>query len=170
MTPAEQQFAGECQRWWYLEGAYNMEQSTKPRTVAAALADSPVGLAAWIVEKVHAWSGSPASLTDRFTMDELITNVMLYWVTNTIGSSVRTYLENTRAIYATGGPKPLAHVAVPTAIAAFPDENVTPPRAWAERFFDVKRYTELERGGHFAALEEPELYAADVAAALGELT
>lgn len=170
MTPAEQQFAGECLRWWYLEGAYNMEQSTKPRTVAAALADSPVGLAAWIVEKFHAWSGHPDRLTDRFSLDELITNVMLYWVTDTIGSSVRTYAENTRATYATGGPRPLEQASVPTAFAAFPDENATPPREWVERTFAVKRYSTPSRGGHFAALEEPELYAADLAEALAELT
>src|SRR5579871_1449757 len=101
-SPAEQQFAARSQQWWYMEGAYNMLQSTKPQTVGAALTDSPVGLATWIIEKLYAWSDGQGNIESRFTKDELLTNIMIYWVTETINSSIRMYLQNTRAIYATG--------------------------------------------------------------------
>ncbi len=169
LSPAEQKFVEQSQRWWYMEGAYNMEQSTKPQTLGLGLNDSPVGLAAWIVEKFYAWSGSPKDIEKLFTKDELLTNIMLYWATETITSSMRTYLENTRAMYMTGGPKPLQKTGAPTAIGSFPNENVPVPRDWAARTFNVQRFTELKQGGHFAALEQPELFAADLSAAIDAL-
>jgi len=163
MSPAEREYASQCQQWWYTQAAYNMLQSTKPQTLGYGLNDSPVGLAAWIIEKFQAWSDSKGKLETRFSNDELLTNIMIYWVTETINSSIRMYLENTRAAYAHGGaPQPAERVETPTGVAAFPGEMVTLPRAWAERTVNLKRFTEMPEGGHFAPLETPALYAADV--------
>ncbi len=162
LSPAEVEYAGKCQQWWYTEAAYNMLQSTKPQTLGYGLNDSPAGLAAWMVEKFHAWSGK-GDLDAHFSKDELLTDIMIYWVTETINSSIRMYLENARAIYATGGgPQPAQRVEVPTGVAAFPGEQVVLPREWAERNVNLKHFTQMERGGHFAALEVPDLYAKDV--------
>ncbi len=170
LSPAEQEFAGKSQQWWYTEGAYNMLQSTKPQTVGAGLNDSPVGLATWIIEKFYAWSDSKGDIEKHFTKDELLTNIMIYWVTETISSSIRMYLENARAVYATGGgPKPAERAEVPTGVAAFPGEMVVVPREWAERNVNLKHFAEMKQGGHFAALEEPELFVGDLRAFFGEL-
>lgn len=163
MSPVEREYAAKCQQWWYTQGAYTMLQSTKPQTLGYGLNDSPVGLAAWIIEKFYAWSDCKGDLEAHFSKDELLTNVMIYWVTETINSSIRMYLENARAIYAHGGgPKPPERVGIPTGVAAFPGEQVVLPREWAERNVNLKHFTEMKRGGHFAALEVPELYAKDV--------
>jgi pimeloyl-ACP methyl ester carboxylesterase len=163
MSAAEREYAGKCQQWWYTEGAYNALQSTKPQTLAIGLNDSPAGLAAWIIEKFYAWSDNKGDLETRFTKDELLTNIMIYWVTQTIGSSIRTYLENARAMYANGGgPRPARRSEVPAAVASFPGEMVIPPREWAERTVNLKRWTEMPQGGHFAAWEVPELLANDL--------
>jgi microsomal epoxide hydrolase len=167
LSPAEQQFAGLAQQWWYTEGAYNMLQSTKPQTLGYGLNDSPVGLAAWILEKFYSWSDSRGDIESCFTKDELLTNIMIYWVTETINSSIRMYLENTRAIYAQGyGPKPVARVEVPTGVVSFPGEMAPVPHEWAERRVNLQHFTAMKQGGHFAALEEPELFAADLRAFL----
>jgi len=160
MSPEEQQFAGKCQQWWYMEGAYNALQSTKPQTVAFALNDSPVGLAAWMVEKFQ--SGAEGGIEKAITKDELLTNITLYYITDTIASSVRTYAENTRAAYATGGPRPPVKIEVPTAIASFPGEAVPVVEAWAKRSANVMRFSQMEKGGHFAAWEQPKIFAADI--------
>lgn len=170
MSPAEREYAGKCQQWWYTEAAYNILQSTKPQTLGYGLNDSPVGLAAWILEKFYAWSDSKGDIETRFSKDELLTNIMIYWVTETIGSSIRMYLENARAIYATGGgPKPAKRVQVPTAVAAFPGETVVLPREWAERNVNLRHFTVMKEGGHFGAMEVPELYAKDVIDSIHEL-
>ncbi len=167
MTPAEQAFAGACQQWWYTEGAYTMEQSTKPQTLAYALADSPAGLAAWIVEKFNAWSDG--GIEKAFTKDEILTNLSIYYFTDTIATACGTYAENTRALYATGAPKPPAKVEVPTAVTSYPAETVQVVEDWAKRNANVQRFTKMTKGGHFAALEEPELFATDLTASLSEL-
>jgi pimeloyl-ACP methyl ester carboxylesterase len=170
MSPAEKEYAGKCQQWWFTEGAYNMLQSTKPQTLGYGLNDSPAGLAAWIVEKFFAWSDSNGNIEKRFTKDELLTNIMIYWVTETINSSIRMYLENARAIYATGGgPKPATRVEVPTGVAAFPGDTVVLPREWAERNVNLKHFTQMKQGGHFGAMEEPGLYAQDLQEFIREL-
>jgi pimeloyl-ACP methyl ester carboxylesterase len=170
LSPAEQEFAGQCQQWWYTEGAYNMLQSTKPQTLGYGLNDSPVGLAAWIVEKFFAWSSVKADLDSQFSKDELLTNIMIYWLTETINPSIRTYLENARAIYAYGGgPQPEPRVEVPTGVAAFPGEMVTVPRDWAARNTNLVHFTDMLQGGHFGAWEEPELYAQDLCAFIHDL-
>jgi pimeloyl-ACP methyl ester carboxylesterase len=117
-------------------------------------------LAAWILEKFREWADPGSALS----LDAILTNVMVYWVTNTIASSVRLYLESARTpLRFTPGER----LAVPCGIARFPREAPFPPRAWVERVYDVKRWTEMPRGGHFAAFEEPGLLATDVAAFFG---
>ena len=145
------------------ENGYAQIQGTKPQTVGYGLNDSPAGQAAWIVEKFRAWcdcNGDPESV---FTRDELLTNIMIYWVTQTATSSARLYYE---AGDATTG---LGRVEVPTGAAIFPYELFITPRAWAEAAFNITHWTEMPRGGHFAAMEQPELFVDDVRAFFREL-
>jgi pimeloyl-ACP methyl ester carboxylesterase len=132
------------------EGAYAMLQSTKPHTLAVALGDSPAGLAAWIVEKLRSWSDCGGDVESVFPRDDLLTWVMAYWVTGTIGSSFLPYVEDTPTI--TG------KVEVPTAVTIFPKDLVPAPRVFAERFFDLRDWDEQTSGGHFGAWEKPEAY------------
>ena len=126
---------------------------------AAGLNDSPVGLASWIVDRFHSWSDSGGDIGRSFTHDELLTNIMLYWVTQTIGSSVFNYYADARSPSLT----PADRVDRPVGVALFPkDVGGVPPRSFAERTLNVQRWTEMPRGSHFAALEEPGLYARDV--------
>jgi pimeloyl-ACP methyl ester carboxylesterase len=143
------------------ETGYQQIQGTKPQTLGYALNDSPAGLAAWIVEKFRAWSDCDGEVERRFTKDELLTNVMLYWATETATSSARLYCETMRA---GRFPPRDVKVAVPTGCAIFPREIVRPPRAWAERVFDVRRWTRFPAGGHFAAMEEPQALVEDIRA------
>lgn len=161
MGPAEQAFGKNIQQWWQAEGAYNMIQSTKPQTLGYALNDSPVGLASWILEKFYTWSDPKGNIENSFTKDELLTNIMIYWVTQTINSSIRTYLEVARASYTPDGPKPKPRVEVPTGVINFPAEAPL-PREWAELRVNVKRFTKMKKGGHFAALEVPDLWVNEV--------
>lgn len=146
------------------ERAYQQIQGTKPQSLGYALNDSPAGLAAWIVEKFHGWSDIPqdasGDLLSKFTMDELLTNISIYWFTETITSSMRIYYENRTA------PRlnPMGYVEVPTGGAIFPAEISLAPRAWAESSYNIVRWTVMPRGGHFAALEEPQLLIEDVRA------
>ncbi|MBI1768213.1 MAG: epoxide hydrolase [Bacteroidetes bacterium] len=168
LSPAEQEFGQFIQRWWYTEGAYNMIQSTKPQTLGYGLNDSPAGLASWILEKFNTWSDTKGNIENSFTKDELITNIMIYWVTQTINTSIRTYLETARASYTQHGPKPEQRVEVPTGVACFPAEAPV-PREWADRKANVKRFTKMPKGGHFAALEVPELWVSEVRAFFTEV-
>jgi hypothetical protein len=138
-----------------------MMHSTKPQTLASGLNDSPVGLAAWIVEKFRAWSDCDGDVERRFSKDELLTNIMIYWVTETINSSIRMYYENTRM---SPPLKAGQHIEVPAGVALFSKDIKLPPRELAERSLRVQRWTHLPRGGHFAALEEPELLAEEIPA------
>jgi microsomal epoxide hydrolase len=168
MSEAERNFVAACQQWLYTEGAYAMIQSTKPQTLAYGLNDSPVGLAAWQLEKFRSWSDCNGDVEMRFTKDELLTNTMIYWLTGTVGSSSRMYFENTRAIYASMG-KPRQRSEVPAAVASFPKGTVLLPREWAERMVNLKRFTDMPKGGHFAAMEEPGLLAEDIRTFFGSL-
>jgi microsomal epoxide hydrolase len=138
------------------ERAYQQIQGTKPQTLGYALTDSPAGLAAWIVEKFHAWCDCGDNIESRFSKDDLLTNVMIYWVTETAASSTRIYYENRVA------PPVQGRVTVPTACALFPHEITTPPRKWVEARYNLVRWTPMPRGGHFAALEQPDLLVNDV--------
>ena len=141
------------------ELAYFQIQATKPQTLAHALNDSPAGLASWIVEKFRSWCDCDGDVERKFSKDELLTNVTIYWVTQTISSSMRIYYENQRA--AGGAPR---RVEVPVACAVFPKEIVLSTRRWMELQNNLTRWTEMPRGGHFAAMEQPDLLAEDVRA------
>jgi pimeloyl-ACP methyl ester carboxylesterase len=140
------------------ESGYANEQATKPQTVGVALHDSPVGLLAWIVEKFRSWSDCDGDPENAFTRDQLLTNVMLYWITGTSTSSARLYWEHQHSA-ADAAPD---YVAVPTGVARFPQEVIRYPRAWVERRYNVTHWTDMPRGGHFAAMEQPELFVADL--------
>lgn len=142
------------------ETGYQWIQGTKPQTLAFGLNDSPVGLAAWIVEKFQTWSDNQGDLDSYIGRDALLTNIMLYWITRSIGASFWPYYARRH------GPWPIpdeARVEVPMGYAEFPKEILTPPRSLAEPLFsDIRRWTRMERGGHFAALEQPELLAREI--------
>jgi pimeloyl-ACP methyl ester carboxylesterase len=160
LAPEERAWLEGAAAWGATEGAYAAMHRTKPQTAAFALTDSPTGLAAWIVEKLRAWSDCGGEVERRFTKDEILTNVTLYWLTGTIGSSMRMYRAN-----AAIPPAQLARrVEVPSGFSLFAGDIVRPPRAWLERTANVVRVTEPARGGHFAPFEEPELYAEELRA------
>ncbi|MEY4580341.1 MAG: hypothetical protein RL701_5044, partial [Pseudomonadota bacterium] len=158
LSAAEQAYVQAGRKWQRNEGGYFAIQSTKPQTLAAGLADSPVGLAAWIVEKYRGWSDCDGDVERAFTKDELLANITLYWVTQTIHSAMRLYYE-ARVSRPVPHPK---RVAVKTAVSIFPKDLVQAPREYGERFYDIQRWTVQPRGGHFAAFEEPELMAHDL--------
>ncbi|MYI56807.1 MAG: epoxide hydrolase 1 [Acidimicrobiia bacterium] len=144
--------------------AYNRQHSTRPQTLGYGLTDSPAGQAAWILEKFREWTdcdGHPENALDR---DELLDNVMLYWLNANATSSARLYWETFRPIAGRSAAKP-APVTVPTGVAKFPKEIVPPVRSWCEPFFDdLRHWTEMPRGGHFAAFEQPGLFVEDLRA------
>jgi pimeloyl-ACP methyl ester carboxylesterase len=148
------------------ETGYQQIQGTKPQTLGVALNDSPAGLAAWIVEKFRTWcdcNGDPESV---FTKDELLTNISLYWFTQTAASSARIYYESRHAPpAATAGRR----IEVPTACADFPKEIIWSPRRWLEGRYNITRWTEMPKGGHFAAFEQPQLLVEDLRAFFREL-
>jgi len=165
-TEEERAYLEELRHWEREETGYGWIQGTRPQTLAYGLTDSPVGLAAWIVEKFRAWSDCGGDVERRFTKDVLLTNVMLYWVTGAINSSFWPYYARRHV----GWPIPDgARIEVPTAYASFPREILHPPRAWAERVYNIRRWTVMPAGGHFAALEEPEALAADLRAFFRDL-
>jgi pimeloyl-ACP methyl ester carboxylesterase len=171
LSTAEQTYLERNEAFWQAEYGYKAIQSTKPQTLGYALNDSPAGLAAWILEKWRSWADSAGSLDERFSRDFLLTTVTIYWVTRTITSSMRDYFDNdNRRFRVPLGPQDF--VSVPTGIAVFANTFVdegTPPREWAERLYNVRRWTPMPRGGHFAPAEEPELLARDIAAFFVEL-
>lgn len=150
-----------AQQFFKEETGYQRIQGTKPQTLAYGLNDSPAGLAAWIVEKFRAWSDCDGEVERRFSKDQLLTNVMLYWAPETANSSCRLYCE---AIRAEKFPPTGFRVDVPTGCALFPAEIFRPPRAWVEKLYNVQRWTPMPSGGHFAAMEEPALLVEDVRA------
>ena len=152
LAEEEQSYIAEGQGWQFAEGAYALMQATKPHTLAAALGDSPAGLAAWIVEKLRSWSDCAGDVESVFPRDDLLTWVTAYWVTGTIGSSFSPYVEDTPPIE--------GKIDVPTVVTMFPHDLVTAPRAFGERFFDVRAWDEEPSGGHFGAWEKPEAYVA----------
>jgi pimeloyl-ACP methyl ester carboxylesterase len=162
LSEAEKDYLARVRRWEEANGGYSHIQGTRPQTLAYGLNDSPVGLAAWIVEKWREWSDCGGDLDRRFSRDELLTNITLYWATQTINSSMRYYYEKRH------DPEPaqlmlVERIQTPTAVAVFPAEKeLLVPREWAERSYNIQRWTEMPRGGHFAALEEPELMAEDI--------
>jgi len=167
-SSAEKKFFKHNEEWMQKEGAYALVQSTKPQSLAVGLNDSPAGLAAWMIEKFHRWSDCDGNIESRFTKDELLTHIMVYWATQTIETSFLPYFDYANAGTLTWIKEGIkgwtGSSKVPAAFALFPRDISHPPREWADRFFNVRRWTEMPRGGHFAAMEEPELLAEDIRA------
>ena len=161
LSDAEQALLKQREQWLQAEGGYSHIQGTKPQTLSYGLNDSPAGLAAWIVEKYRSWSDCDGDVERRFTKDELLTTITIYWATQTINSSTRLYCETQNHPWEMAQGE---RIQVPSAMAVFPKEISRPPREWGERSFNVQRWTEMPSGGHFAALEEPQLLAEDIRA------
>jgi pimeloyl-ACP methyl ester carboxylesterase len=157
-TPEEEEAFRARKYYDQWDSGYSKQQSTRPQTLGYGLTDSPSGQAAWILEKFWAWTdcnGHPENVLSR---DEMLDNIMLYWTTATATSSARLYWESFRGM--AGGPVP-----VPAGVASFPKEIIKAPRKWAERrYTDLRHWTDMPRGGHFAAFEQPELFVEDVRA------
>jgi pimeloyl-ACP methyl ester carboxylesterase len=165
-SSAERKFFEHNEKWLPTEGGYATIQSSRPQSLAQGLNDSPAGLAAWIVEKFRAWSDCDGKIETRFSKDELLTQIMIYWATESIGTSFLPYYDYANAgafkWIQEGVKNWIGSSKVPAAFAIFPKDISHPPREWAQRFFNVQRWTEMPRGGHFAAMEEPEKLAEDI--------
>ncbi|HYL18025.1 MAG TPA: alpha/beta hydrolase, partial [Burkholderiales bacterium] len=159
-SPDEKIFLEQLNHWLKEETGYQWIQGTKPTTLAFGLTDSPLGLAAWMVEKFRTWTDCAGNPENALTRDEMLTDIMLYWVTGAIGSSFWPYYARMH------GPWPIpegATVNVPTGYVEFPKEILRPPRSVAQSMYaNIQRWTKMQKGGHFAALEQPEALAADV--------
>ncbi len=142
------------------ETGYSLTHSTKPNSLAIAQADSPAGIAAWIVEKFRTWSDCDGNVESVYTKDQLLTNIMFYWAPNSIGSAANMYYESRRD----GGAFGWAKVTPPVGVAVFPREIYRSPRSWVEPRYNVVRWTEFQKGGHFAAMERPNELLEDVRA------
>lgn len=211
LSEAEQKYVQAYEQWSYAEGAYVMIHGTKPQSLAYALTDSPAGLAGWIIEHFQKWSDNTGNPDQSFSKDELLTNLMIYWATETINSSMRLYYEGMNASWddsgngewgeesssgntdwSTGGEEASAETGaesgewgrsegdssgwgapvdpstgVPAGVALFPRDiplDNPPPRELGERLLNIKRWTVMSRGGHFAALEAPDLLTEDIRA------
>ena len=164
LSEAESAYSAEVRQWAEIERGYSSLQSTKPQTLGYALNDSPAGLAAWILEKWRSWSDSSGDLEGHFPRDFLLTLLTLYWATESITPSMRDYFDNR---WHGEALRPGDRVQVPAGFANFDHNFVpegSPPREWAERLYDVRRWTPMPSGGHFGAAEEPERLAREIAA------
>jgi len=159
LSEAEKAMLAQRVQWLSDEGGYSHIQATKPQTLSYGLNDSPAGLAAWIVEKYRTWSDCGGDVESRFTKDELLTTITIYWVTQSINSSTRLYYESFFQAWDLAKDE---KIQVPVAIASFPRENSVPLREWAERSFNIQQWTDMPSGGHFAALEEPDRLVEDI--------
>lgn len=161
MSEAEHEWARNAQIWDLEEGGYSHEQRTKPQTLAAALTDSPAGLASWVLEKFESWTDG--DFFDVYSLDELSTNLSIYWFTNTVASAARYYRDGRLADYDN------ARVDVPTGVAQFPHDLLPAPRESAERFYRIERWTRMSRGGHFGPWEQPDAWSAEITAFFDQL-
>ena len=159
LSEAEKGMLEQREQWLADEGGYSHIQSTKPQTLSYGLNDSPAGLAAWIVEKYRRWSDCNGDVESRFTKEELLTTVTIYWVTQSINSSTRLYFEAFSKAWNLDKDE---KIAVPVGVAAFPRENTVPLREWSDRGYNVQHWTDMPAGGHFAALEEPVRLVEDI--------
>ena len=164
-TDAETDWIAATQASMQAEGSYLMQQATKPQTLALGLMDSPMGQAAWILEKFHRWSDlGGGSLFDAYSKDDLLTNIMIYLVNDAFATSVWYY----NGLFREGGPglPEGERCETPTGFAVYPGETVfsAPPRSWAERVYNITHWTEMDSGGHFAAMERPGLFVDNVRA------
>ncbi len=159
----EQGWFAKTQHFFAEERGYAALQSTKPQTAAYGLTDSPVGLCAWIVEKRRTWSDCGGEVERRFSKNELLTTMTLYWVTGSIGSAFRSYYERAHHPWQPVHSRTPV-VEAPTGVAVFPGEIIHMPRRWAERYYNLQRWTVMPAGGHFAPMEEPERLVEDIRA------
>jgi pimeloyl-ACP methyl ester carboxylesterase len=167
LSDEEQSFIAEAQAFRLHGGVHLLVQGYVPDAMSPGLMDSPAGLAAWLVDKFRRWSDSDGDVERRFTKDDLCDFLTLYWATGTIASSLRLYGAEARDRWRL---EPGERISVPAGVADFPKELVRAPRAWTERqLTDIRRWTEMPRGGHFAALEEPELLGDDLLELLAQL-
>lgn len=159
-TPVDEEWLARLAAWDAPGGgsAYARLQRSRPQTLAVSLEDSPAGLAAWFLEKFHAWTDPDGDVFDAFSLDDLCANLTVYWATRTAGSSADYYFDNAHSVLGTG------RVTVPTAFAQFPRDILPAPRASVERWFDVVRWTEFPDGGHFGPWQHPRVWADDVIA------
>ncbi|MBS1598381.1 MAG: epoxide hydrolase [Bacteroidetes bacterium] len=158
LSEAEKSFLQKGQQFMQGEGAYAMQQSTKPQTLAFGLNNSPVGLAAWIIEKFNTWSDNGGNLENKFSKDELLTNISIYWFTQTIGSSMRSYYESAHV----WSPNANKKVEVPTAFMMLEKDIAVGPREWEARTYNITRWKLHASGGHFGEWEEPNVIANDI--------
>ena len=162
LTPDEQRYGEELAVWLKEETGYQWIQGTRPQTLSFALTDSPAGLAAWIVEKFRAWSDCDGVPENAISRDRILANISLYWFTGAIGSSFWPYYARMHAPWPI---PPGGTITVPTGYAAFPKEIVRPPRSLAEKMYaNIQRWTAMPRGGHFAAMEQPDALAGEIRA------
>ena len=161
LTAAEEAFLKDAEAFRAEETGYQWIQGTKPQTLSYGLNDSPAGLAAWITEKFYTWTDCHGDIESRMSKDDLLTNIMLYWVTQTINSSFWLYYQMRHHPWRLGRGERLT---VPTAVASFPREIMRPPREWVAKVCNLQRWTAMPAGGHFAALEEPQALVEDIRA------
>lgn len=162
LTEAERRSLADLERAGAVEDGYSLEQSTRPQTVGYGLVDSPAALCAWIAEKLRAWTDWERR---TFTRDDLLDNLMLYWLPGTGASSARLYWESFKAVQQRFAGATTDEVRVPVGCTVFPKEIPRPSRRWAaRRFTDIRYWSEPDRGGHFAAFEQPELFVREVRA------
>ncbi|MBT2304177.1 epoxide hydrolase [Variovorax paradoxus] len=159
--PDEAPLAARLQKFFATESAYSALQCTKPQTIAAALNDSPVGLASWILEKQRSWSDCHGDVETRFTKDDLLTTIMIYWVTQSYGTSARYYYEAAHHPWTPVHDR-MPVVEAPVGISVFPEEICCAPRRWAQRYYNLKQWRHHVSGGHFAGWEEPQAIVTDV--------
>ena len=158
-TEEEEAYLRSEEEWYMREGGYSHQQGTRPLTLSYGLNDSPAGLCAWIIEKMYGWADCKGNIEHVFTKDELLSNVMLYWLTGTIHSSVRLYVENKKVPLKLGKD---SFISIPVGIARFRYEEPFPPRKFIERGFNIQHWSEFSEGGHFPAMEKPEALAGDI--------
>ena len=158
MTDAERQYLKAGQQWQMQEGGYAILQATKPQTLAYAMNDSPIGLAAWIMEKFYSWTDHKGDFEKIYTRDELLTNLSIYWITQTAGSAFRIYYEASRH----PSKDTTGKIRTPAAFCIAPKDLAPAPREFAERIFNVRQWTQLPAGGHFLAMEQPQRLAEDI--------
>ncbi|MFI0452197.1 epoxide hydrolase family protein [Actinomadura sp. 6N118] len=165
-TEQEQEMLARAQRFWAEESGYSAEQSTRPQTIGYPLTDSPAGQLAWVMEKFYAWTDCGGHPEKAVSRDKLLDNVMMYWLTNSAASSARIYWENAQYLKT----EPERPVRIPTAYTQFPEEIFAFSERWLKtRFSDLRYYHAAERGGHFAAFEQPEIFAREVRAGIASL-
>ena len=157
LSPEVAEWQANARKRFGGNGAYSQQMQSRPQTIGLALADSPIGFAAWVLEKYRAWSDCGGNIEARFSKDQLITSIMTYLVSDNVQAAMWLYNSLNTAV---PGPQ---RIEVPMGFAAFPAETPPPPRSLAEQRFNITHWAEMPRGGHFAAWEEPELFAGDVA-------